>query len=84
MILVIGNGINNMDASGEEKIREMCLYLRDAGVTLTFCSLKQPVREAFDRAGLTAVLGEENVFKSRDLAFQTLEARLSEFAVSRI
>ncbi len=76
VILVIGSGINNMDASGEEKIREMCLYLRDAGVTLTFCSLKQPVREAFDRAGLTAVLGEENVFKSRDLAFQTLEARL--------
>ena len=77
VILVIGNGINNIDASGEEKIREICLYLRDAGVTLAFCSLKQPVRDAFDRASLTAVLGQENVFKSRDLALQTLEARLS-------
>jgi len=80
VILVIGSGINNIDASGEEKIREMCLYLRDAGVTLSFCSLKQPVRDAFDRAGLTAVLGDENVFKSRDFAFQTLEARLSQLA----
>ena len=76
-ILVIGNGINNIDASGEEKIREIGLYLRAEGVTLTFCSLKQPVRDLFDRAGLTVVLGKENVFKSRDLAFQTLEARLS-------
>ena len=77
VILVIGNGINDVDASGEEKIREIDLYLRAVGVTLTFCSLKQPVRDLFDRAGLTAVLGEDNVFKSRDLAFQTLEARLS-------
>lgn len=77
VILVIGNGINDVDASGEEKIREIDLYLRAAGVTLAFCSLKQPVRDLFDRAGLTAVLGEDNVFKSRDLAFQTLEARLS-------
>lgn len=77
VILVIGNGINNIDASGEEKIREICLSLRDAGVTLVFSSLKQPVRDVFDRSGLTALLGKENVFRSRDLAFQTLEARLS-------
>jgi SulP family sulfate permease len=74
---VVGNGINNIDASGEEKIREMYFYLRDAGVTLSFCSLKQPVRDVLDRAGLTTVLGDENVFKTRDLAFQTLGARLS-------
>ena len=76
-ILVIGNGINNIDASGEEKIREITQYLRAANVTLAFSSLKKPVRDAFDRADLTAVLGEENVFKSRDLAFQTLKVRLS-------
>ena len=76
-ILVIGNGINNIDASGEEKIREISQYLRAANVTLAFSSLKKPVRDAFDRADLTAVLGEENVFKSRDLAFQTLKVRLS-------
>ena len=76
-ILVVGNGINSIDASGEDKIREINLYLRDAGVTLTFCGLKKPLRDTFDRSGLTAELGEENVFNSTDLAFQTLEARLS-------
>jgi SulP family sulfate permease len=76
-ILVIGNGINSIDASGEEKIREMSLYLQAVGVKLSFSSLKRPVRDAFERAGLCKLLGEENVFKSRDLAIQTLETRLT-------
>lgn len=74
-MLVIGNGINNIDASGEEKIREIAKYMHEAGVKLAFSSLKQPVREKFDRAGLQHLLGAENVFKSRDIALQTLQTR---------
>lgn len=76
-ILVIGNGINNIDASGEEKIREIAQYLRAANVTLAFSSLKKPVRDTFDRAGLTMLVGEENLFGSSEAALQTLQARLS-------
>ncbi len=76
-ILVIGSGINSMDASGGEKIREIAKYLREANVTLAFSSLKTPVRDSFDRAGLTALLREENVFISREMALRTLEARQS-------
>jgi len=76
-ILVIGSGINSMDASGEEKIREIAKYLREAGVTLAFSSLKKPVRDSFNRAGLTELLRAENVFISRDMALRTLGARLS-------
>lgn len=75
-ILVVGGGINSMDASGGEKIREITKYLREAGVTLAFSSLKKPVRDLFDRAGLTALLRGENVFVSRDQAFRALHARL--------
>ena len=74
-ILVIGNGINNMDASGEEKIRDIAQYMREANVTLAFSSLKTPVRNTFDRAGLTPVVGEENLFGSSEVALQTLQAR---------
>jgi len=38
--------------------------------------LKKPVREALDRAGLDAVIGEENIFASKDIALRSLEARL--------
>jgi len=76
-ILVIGNGINSIDASGEEKIREIAEYMKKANVKLAFSSLKQPVREKFDRAELPRLLGKENLFKTRDIAIQTLEARFS-------
>ncbi len=77
-ILVIGNGINSMDASGTEKIREIAKYLREANVTLAFSSLKKPVRDSFDRAGLTALLREENMFISRERAFQALGVKPAE------
>lgn len=76
-ILVVGNGINNMDASGEEKIREVAQYMQEAGVSLAFSSLKLPVREKFVRAGLDRLLGQENLFKTREGAIQALEARSS-------
>ncbi|MHB1175737.1 MAG: sodium-independent anion transporter [Sulfuriferula sp.] len=75
IVLVIGNGINNIDASGEEKIREIAKYMHTAGVKLAFSSLKQPVREKLDSAGLQYLPGAENVFKSRDIAFQALQMR---------
>lgn len=74
-ILVIGNGINTIDASGEEKIREMAKYMHDVGVKLAFSSLKQPVRERFDSAELQHLLGEANLFKSREQALQSLQNR---------
>lgn len=76
-ILVIGNGINSIDASGEEKVREIAQYMRKANVTLAFSSLKQPVREKFERAKLPRLLGEENIFRTRASAIQALEARFS-------
>lgn len=77
-ILVIGNGINSIDASGEEKIREIAGYLRAVNVTLAFSSFNQPVREKFLRAELPRLLGEENLFKTRESAIQALEARYAD------
>ena len=71
-ILVIAGGINNMDASGEEKIREIAEYMREANVNLAFSSLKQQVRLQFERAGLPQLLGEDNLFLTREIAFETL------------
>ena len=77
VILVIGTGINSIDASGEEKIREIALYMSRANVKLAFSSLKRQVREKFNRAGLPSLLGEENLFQSREIAFQVLKSRFA-------
>lgn len=81
-ILVIGNGINSIDASGEEKIREIAQYMREANVSLAFSSLKQPVREKLYRAKLPHLLGEDNLFKTRESAIQSLETRFTTSSVA--
>lgn len=83
-ILVVGNGINSIDASGEEKIREIAQYIRKANVTLAFSSLKQPVRETFYRAELPRFLGEENLFNTRQAAVEALEARYGNKAATEV
>ncbi|MGN2390372.1 SulP family inorganic anion transporter [Pelomicrobium sp. G1] len=74
-ILIIGSGINRIDASGEEKIRELAQSLRQGGVSLAFSSLKKQVREVFEAGGLIALLGKENIFDTKEQAMQTLLAR---------
>jgi SulP family sulfate permease len=71
-VLVIGDGINRIDATGEERLRALTTDLRNAGVTLMFSSLKNPVRLAMARAGLDDVIGANNLFAGRDSALQAL------------
>jgi SulP family sulfate permease len=71
-VLVIGNGINQIDATGEEKLRALATDLKRAGVTLMLSGLKKPVREALARAGLDEALGRENIFLNKAMALETL------------
>lgn len=76
-LLVVGNGINRIDATGEEKLRALTQDLKAAGVTLMLAGLKRPVREALERAGLNDVIGAENIFASKDIAVRSLDARFN-------
>ena len=83
-LLVIGNGINRIDATGEEKLRVLNEDLRAAGVTLMFAGLKKPVRDAIDRAGLDIAIGRENLFPTKLQALQTLERRVRDDTVRKV
>jgi SulP family sulfate permease len=74
-VLVIGNGINRVDATGEEKLRALATDLKQAGVTLMLSGLKKQVREALERAGLDEVIGRENIFPGKEIALKTLAER---------
>ena len=76
-LLVLGNSINRIDATGEEKLRALARDLKAADVTLMLAGLKKPVREALDRAGLDKVIGADNFFASKDIALRALEARFA-------
>lgn len=80
-ILVIASGINEIDASGGEKIRELSSRLEQQGVVLMFSSLKKPVAEAFERTGLLDLLRGENVFPNKETAIEKARLRFDRVSV---
>jgi MFS superfamily sulfate permease-like transporter len=74
-ILVVGSGINEIDASGEEKVRELAERLREMEVKLVFSGLKQQVVRVFERAGLIDLLGRDSFFADKERALQALFQR---------
>ena len=77
-ILVVADGINQIDASGVEAVRLLAERLRASGVTLAFSGLKKQVRDVFDAAGLTALVGHENLFVDENQALAALAARVTD------
>ncbi len=71
-IVIIASGINEMDASGEEKIREVNSRLEELGVKLMFSGLKYQVIKLFILSGLVNELGKDRFFSSKEAALKTL------------
>ena len=71
-ILVVGSGINDIDASGEEKIREVAKRLREVGVHLVFSSLKHQVMRVLKDSGVVKDLGKYAFYSSKSTAFNAL------------
>jgi SulP family sulfate permease len=71
-VLVIGNGINRIDASGTEAIKALAIDLKAAGCTLMFSGLKKQVLDAIERADLRPLLGQENIFPNKAIALDRL------------
>jgi len=71
-VLVIGSGINQIDATGEEAVRELAKRLEAKGVKLMFASLKHQVRQVFEGGGLVELIGEDNFFADKERALKRL------------
>jgi MFS superfamily sulfate permease-like transporter len=71
-ILVIGSGINEIDASGEERVREVAKQLRGRNVDIYFSGLKHQVLSVFERTGLVEELGSDRFFPNKERALQVL------------
>lgn len=62
-ILVMCEGINGLDASGESMLRELIGNLREVGQDIVFIGLKPQVIEIMQRADLYSFIGNGNIFK---------------------
>jgi MFS superfamily sulfate permease-like transporter len=61
-IIIVANGISDIDSSGEEILDQLVDELRDWGYGVSFSGLRDPVRDVMARTRLLEKIGEENFF----------------------
>ncbi len=75
-VLVVGDGINQLDASGEEVLHHLNQRLRDNEITLVLSGLKRQVLQVMRETQLMAHIGQENIFATEDMALSDIYKRL--------
>jgi SulP family sulfate permease len=76
-ILVVANGINGLDASGVEMLKNLVDRLNQNTIALVFCSIKGNVIDVMRRTGLVDKIGKDNIFASEDAALKEIAQRLA-------
>jgi SulP family sulfate permease len=77
-LLVVGDGINQLDASGEEVIHHLVERLKGAGVTLVFSGLKKQVLDVMRSTGLFDLISQKNIFANQEMALASIYERLGD------
>jgi len=77
-VLIVGDAINELDASGATAIRDLVHRMRDIGVTLVFSGLKQQVEVVVDNTELDKVIGADNIFRNDDQAIESIHSRITD------
>ncbi len=79
-VLIVGDAINQIDASGEEVVHHLIDRLKAAGVTLVFSGLKKQVLDVMRQTGLFDVITQANIFATEDQAIAAIYERLGDAA----
>ncbi len=79
-LLVVGNAINQLDASGEEVLRHLVERLAGSNVTVMFSGLKRQVLDVLRATGLNNIIGEQHIFADENMAIDTIYEMLGQSA----
>lgn len=71
-ILIVGNGINELDASGEETLATLVVRLHERGLKVSFSGLNDGVIDVMRRTGLLARIGEHNLYRNAMRAIESI------------
>jgi SulP family sulfate permease len=75
-VLLVGSGINFVDAAGADMLAHEALAMRDAGVSLHLCNLKAPVRDVLHRSGVVVTIGAANLHATKSDALRAIYRQL--------
>lgn len=74
-VLIVGDGINDLDASGEEVIHHLVERLNENGIVMLFSGLKKQVIDVMQATGLWDVVGAKRFFSTADQALEKIYSR---------
>ncbi len=77
-IIIDAEGINSIDATGEEMLQNLVDRLKDVGVELIFARAKKQLWDIFARTGLLDKMGKDHMFALRTQAFNYAWDRLGD------
>jgi len=77
-LMIVSDGINQLDASGDEVIHHVVERLRSNDIRVVFCGLKKQVKDVMEHSGLLAYIGQENIFPDEDKALDSIYAEVLE------
>lgn len=69
-IMIDAEGINEIDATGEDMLHELASRLSKQGIELVFARAKRPLADVFTRTGLIEHLGGKTLFRTRTKALK--------------
>ena len=67
-LVLVSNGINDMDASGEETLSLIVDNLRSAGIDISLCGVNQSVMKVLERTHLIDKIGEDHIYPTMEKA----------------
>lgn len=77
-ILIVGNGINELDASGEEMLSMLVDRLREAGYDISFSGLNDAVLDTMRRTFLHDKIGEDHLYRNATRAIDSIFEKMHE------
>lgn len=73
-IVIVANGINDMDASGEETLSLLVDRIRSAGIDVSLCGLNEAVMRVMKRTHLDAKIGDDRLYPTIERAVEAIHA----------
>jgi len=77
-VIVVGDGINHVDASSEEMLAHLTERLHDTGIEVLFAGLKKQVTDVLARTGLYQELGDARFFRTVEQALDHVWKQLGD------
>ncbi len=74
-VLIVGDGINDIDASGEEVIHHLVDRLNESGVVVIFAGLKKQVIDVMRATGLWDTIGDGRFHSTTEQALEAIFTR---------